>query len=51
MNVGKSLANTVLYDYTCNLKEPVYVDNDGNGIFYVDGGSVSVWTKIQPQGN
>lgn len=51
MNVGKSLANTVLYDYTGNLKEPVYVDNDGNGIFYVDGGSVSVWTKIQPQEN
>ena len=49
MNVGKSFAKTVLYDYTCNLKEPVYVDNDGNGIFYVDGGSVSVWTKIQPQ--
>lgn len=49
MSVGKSLANTVLYDYTGNLKEPVYVDNDGNGIFYVDGGSVSVWTKIQPQ--
>ena len=49
MNVGKSFANTVLYDYTGNLKEPVYVDNDGNGIFYVDGGSVSVWTKIQPQ--
>ncbi|MBR3134193.1 MAG: alpha-amylase [Clostridia bacterium] len=45
MNVGKNLANTLLYDCTGNCKEPVYVDNDGNGIFYCDGGSVSVWIK------
>ncbi len=45
MNVGKNLANTILYDCTGNVKETVYVDNDGNGIFYVNGGSVSVWIK------
>ena len=45
MNVGKNLANCVLYDITRNLKETVYVDNDGNGIFYTKGGSVSVWVK------
>ena len=45
MNVGKNLANCVLYDCTGNVKETVYVDNDGNGIFYVNGGSVSVWIK------
>lgn len=45
MNVGKNLANTVLYDCTGNVKETVYVDGDGNGIFYVNGGSVSVWIK------
>lgn len=45
MNVGKNLANSILYDYTGNLQEPVYVDQDGNGIFYVNGGSVSVWVK------
>jgi len=45
MNVGKNLANSVLYDCTGNVKEPVYVDGDGNGIFYVNGGSVSVWIK------
>ena len=45
MNVGKNLANTVLYDCTGNIKETVYVDNEGNGIFYVNGGSVSVWIK------
>lgn len=33
MNVGERLANTVLYDYTGNVKEDVYVDCDGNGIF------------------
>lgn len=45
MNVGERLANTVLYDYTGNVKEDVYVDCDGNGIFYCNGGSVSVWIK------
>ena len=44
MNVGKKLANSVLYDYLGNLKEPVYVDGDGNGIFYVKDGSISIWT-------
>ena len=23
----------------------IHVDKDGNGIFYCDGGSVSVWVK------
>ena len=45
MNVGKDLANTIFYDYTGNLSETVYVDNDGNGIFYCKDGSVSVWIK------
>ncbi len=45
MNIGKSLADTVLYDCTGNVKETVYVDKNGNGIFYCNGGSVSVWIK------
>lgn len=45
MNVGKNLANSVFYDCTGNLSEPVYVDNEGNGIFYCNDGSVSVWIK------
>lgn len=45
MNVGKKLANTIFYDCTGNMTEPVYVDNDGNGIFYCKDGSVSVWIK------
>lgn len=45
MNVGKKLANTMFYDCTGNLSETVYVDNDGNGIFYCKDGSVSVWIK------
>ena len=45
MNVGKDLANAVFYDCTGNLSETVYVDNDGNGIFYCKDGSVSVWIK------
>lgn len=45
MNVGKRLANTVFYDCTGNLSETVYVDNEGNGIFYCKDGSASVWIK------
>lgn len=45
MNVGPNLANSILYDCTGHLQETVYVDQEGNGIFYVDGGSVSVWIK------
>lgn len=45
INVGSNLANTVFYDYTGNVKENVYVDHEGNGIFYCNGGSVSVWVK------
>ncbi len=45
MCVGKNLAGSVLYDCTGNVKETVYVDDDGNGIFYVNGGSVSIWIK------
>ena len=45
MNVGKNLANSVLYDCTGNLNETVYVDHEGNGIFYCKDGSVSIWIK------
>ena len=47
MNVGQRLANSTFYDYTGNVKETVYVDNEGNGIFYCNGGSVSVWVLKQ----
>lgn len=49
MNVGKRLANTILYDITGNLTETVYIDEEGNGIFYCNGGSVSVWVKQKNQ--
>jgi len=45
INVGEKMANSVFYDYTGNIKETVYVDTEGNGIFYCDGGSVSVWVR------
>ena len=45
INVGENLANSIFYDYTGNVQETVYVDQDGNGIFYCNGGSVSVWVK------
>lgn len=46
MNVGKNLADSVLYDCTGNIDETVYVDASGNGIFYCKDGSASVWVKI-----
>ena len=45
INVGHRLANSIFYDYTGNVKETVYVDQEGNGIFYCNGGSVSVWVR------
>mgnify|MGYP001853150253 CR=1 FL=1 len=45
INVGLKLANTVFYDYTGNVSETVYTDHEGNGIFYCNGGSVSIWVK------
>ncbi len=51
MNVGKNLSNCIFSDITGNMKEKVYVDKDGNGIFYCDGGSVSIWVKNDKKGN
>ena len=45
MNVGKNHADSLFYDCTGNVKETVYVDASGNGIFYCNDGSVSVWIK------
>ena len=45
MNVGKNNADAVFYDCTGNIKETVYVDATGNGIFYCNDGSASVWIK------
>ena len=45
INVGTRLGNSIFYDYTGNVQEDVYVDQEGNGIFYCNGGSVSVWVK------
>lgn len=45
MNVGKKFANTVFIDYLGNREDKVYIDNEGNGTFYCNGGSVSIWIK------
>ncbi len=45
MNVGANLKNSILYDLTGNRQEEIYVDNEGNGIFYCNSGSVSIWIK------
>ena len=45
MNVGKKFANTMFFDYLGNTEEKVYIDGEGNGNFFCNGGSVSVWIK------
>lgn len=45
INVGNHLKDSIFYDYTGNVKETVYVDAYGNGIFYCNSGSVSIWVR------
>ena len=45
MNVGKKFANSMFYDYLGNTEEKIYIDGEGNGNFFCNGGSVSVWVK------
>ncbi len=45
MNIGKNHANSVFYDCLGNVKDKVYVDQNGNGIFSCKEGSVSVWIR------
>ena len=43
MNVGTKFAGSTFYDCTGNVKEKVQIDSEGNGTFFVNGGSVSIW--------
>ena len=45
MNLGKSHANSVFYDCLGNIQNKVYIDQNGNGDFSCNAGSVSVWIK------
>ena len=43
MNVGTKFAGTTFYDCTGNVKDKIKIDENGNGDFRVNGGSVSIW--------
>ena len=43
MNVGTKFTGTFFYDCTGNIKDKVAIDENGNGNFSVNGGSVSIW--------
>jgi len=47
MYIGKHFAGAQFYDCTGSRQEIVTIDDDGNGEFFVNGGSVSVWIKKQ----
>lgn len=47
MYVGKHFAGVKFYDRLGGRKEIVTIDENGNGTFFVNGGSVSVWLVKQ----
>lgn len=51
MHVGTKYAGQTFADYTGNREEKVVIDEEGNGTFLVNGGSVSVWVQdgISPE--
>ncbi|MEE8886681.1 MAG: alpha-amylase [Eubacteriales bacterium] len=49
MYVGKRHSNEKFIDVMGNQKEEVIIDDQGNGCFKVDGGSVSVYVKRSEQ--
>ena len=45
MYVGKHFAGTTFYDFLGNRSERITIDENGNGVFFVNGGSVSAWVQ------
>lgn len=45
MNVGELNKGAVYTDYTGSIVEKVVIDDDGNGVFRCDDGSMSVWIQ------
>lgn len=43
MYIGEKFFGTQFVDYLGNVKDSVYIDKEGYGVFKCDGGSVSVW--------
>lgn len=47
MNVGSINKGAIYADYTGNRTDKIQIDQDGNGLFPCNGGSVSVWVRDQ----
>ncbi len=45
MNIGSSFAGESFYDVLGNCTEPVLIDEEGNGDFRCEGGSVAIWVR------
>lgn len=45
MYIGTKFAGNAFIDITGHKQEKVLIDEKGGGLFYVEGGSVSVWIK------
>lgn len=49
MYVGERFAGSQFYDITGNVDEDITIEEDGNALFKVKAGSVSVWVKKDRQ--
>ena len=45
MDMGEKFQNTEFYDYLGNVKNSIWLDENGRGAFCCGNGSVSVWVK------
>lgn len=45
MNVGDSNKEAVYIDYTGNIEEKITIDDQGNGLFKCNDGSMSIWIR------
>lgn len=45
MYIGKQYAKSDYYDVTGNINEIIHIDDEGYGLFKVDGGSYSIYIK------
>ncbi|MDR2004326.1 MAG: alpha-amylase [Prevotella sp.] len=46
MNVGVNRKGEVWHDLTGNVQKKITIDDEGNGNFLVEGGTLSVWVKF-----
>lgn len=49
--MGNDFIGSEFIDCTGNREEKIIIDEEGNGEFYCNDGSVSIWKKNSPKNN